>query len=474
MRPACFPLVTCTMVVVTAVAFCAAVRSNPLPAEGHGASGPSATPNPICGQQDDKQVHVPADWATLIPPAVGHSYTDSTFGCEVTRLTASGAEEELSDGTHPSFMNYYSTFSAVNAADTMVLIVADNGSWRVKDIKGNLIVAPGKMPTMNNGHPVWDTPNGNTFYYTVGKTLNSATISGKSVKSNALYTFQEYSSIVSPDAADLSQDGDHIALVGENPNHTMDIFVWSLHGHNKTSVYTTNCKVADSVAQTPQPGCLHKLQLTANNLLSIEFAEDGSGAEQGLRLWDGGTLISWQNTTNHYDTGYDLSGDPVYIASNNSATLPSFTNPCRSGWGMDVRQLRHLSSAICLLDHQPSWHVSYRGNKSQPWAALSFFDDRKPGPELFDNERDYEAPSSKNWRLYEDEIMLARVDGGAVHRLAHARTRSVENFWASPRAAISRDGKYVIFTSNMAYPHGCPANMHVANDCTDVYLIKSF
>src|SRR2546429_189479 len=72
----------------------------------------------------------------------------------------------------------------------------------------------------------------------------------------------------------------------------------------------------------------------------------------------------------------------------------------------------------------------------------------------------------------EDEIILARVDGKAIYRLAHARSRSAESYWATPRAALSRDGRYVIFSSNMAHPNGCPAKMHVPEECTDVFLIK--
>ena len=72
--------------------------------------------------------------------------------------------------------------------------------------------------------------------------------------------------------------------------------------------------------------------------------------------------------------------------------------------------------------------------------------------------------------MYEDEILLARVDGLAIQRLAHARSRSAESYWAQPHAAISRDGKYVIFDSNMAYAQkGCPSGI---TDCSDVYLIK--
>lgn len=425
---------------------------------------------PSCGRLNDGQVHIPPDWTSFVPPPVGQSYIDPVFGCSVKRLTDSSKE----DGDHLAFMNYYSTFSPVNATDTLILIYSNNGVWRVTNMDGKVVVAARKMPNMNNGHPVWDAEKGDVFYYALGSTLEKATINGNSVKSAALHTFKEYKGIVSPDAADLSQDGDHIALVGQNPNSTMDIFVWSLSKQTRTSTYTTTCKTDGFVSETPQPGCLHKLLLTADNRLSIQFANDGSDSEQGDRLWDGKDLVHLQDVTNHYDTGYDLKGEPIFIAVGNSRTLKSMKNPCPSGWGLDVRRLHEVSSAACLLDKQPSWHVSYRGGAAQPWAALSFFDDRKTGPELFSNNKGYRAPSPSDWQLYEDEIVLARVDGSAVYRMAHARSRSAEGYWATPRAAIGRDGNYVVFTSNMAYPNGCPRNAHVPGECTDLYLIKVY
>lgn len=428
---------------------------------------------PLCGQLNDERIHIPPDWGTFKPLPVGQSYVDPAFGCPVKRLT-DGATEEVQGGSHLSFLHYYSTFSPVNATDTRILIYANDGAWRIKDLDGRVAVPASKMPRMNNGHPVWDASDGNAFYYALDNALHKAVISGNSVKNTALYTFKEYSSIVSPDAADLSEDGDHIALVGKNSNATMDVFVWSLGKQTKTSTYTTACKVDGDIATTPQPGCVHKLLLTADNLLSIQFSADGQGQEEGARLWTGASLIHLQDATNHYDTGYDLSGKPIFIAVGNSRTLASLKNGCPSGWGLDVRQQSDISSAACLLDRQPAWHVSYRGGPSQPWMALSFFDDRRPGPELFGSDKDFREPSSANWLLYEDELLLARVDGTAIYRLAHSRSRSAENYWATPRAAISRDGKYVIFGSNMAYPNGCPERTRVKNECMDVYAIKVF
>jgi len=441
---------------------------------GGGAPVPAQPSGLLCGEPNDGLIHPPSKWDTFTPPATGQSYIDPAFGCTVKRITNGSLEETFSDGTHPSLVHYYSTLSPLNATDTMLLIVSNDGAWRVRDINGKIVVSAANMPTRNaGGLLLWDAVNGSIFYYTRANILYKAVIRGNSVEPVALQTFSEYSAIISPDSADVSQDGDHIALAGRNPNNTIDIFVWSLSQRTKTSVYTTSCKVTgSSVTSTGQPGCLHKLQLTASNLLSIQFVEDGHGPEQGLRLWNGKTLLSLQDATNHYDTGYDMRGNAVLIAVDNGATLTGVGNPCPSGWGLDVRLINNFSSAFCLLDKQPSWHISYRGDASQPWLAISFFDTRKPGPEFFTTNPDYQTPILGNWQLYEDEIVVARVDGAALYRLAQARSRSMEDYWAQPHAAISRDGKYVVFTSNMAYPNGCPAGMHDRNQCSDVYLIK--
>ena len=432
-------------------------------------TGATTTSGPLCGQLNDGLIHLPTNYDTFTPPAAGQSYVDPVFGCTVQRVT-NGSLETLGDGTHPGLMNFYSTLTALNAGDNLLFVVATDGNWSIRDTSGNVVISTSKMPNFS-GHPVWDASNGNVFYYALNNSVFSGTISGTSLVATSLHTFSEYSAITSMDMADLSQDGDHMALIGQNSNGTMDIFVWSFSQKAKTSVYTTAC--TGTVAGAGQPGCLHKLQLTPDNRLSIQFTNEGTGAEQGVRLWTGSSLVHMQDVnTNHYDTGADLNGNPIFASVVNSTILSSATSPCASGWGLDVRQLNNIKSAICLLDNQPYWHISYRGSASQPWIALSFFDSRTPSPEFFTNDGNYQTISTGNWQLYEDEIILAKVDASKIYRLAHARSRSMESYWAQPHAAISRDGKYIVFGSNMAHPNGCPANMHVAGDCSDVYMIR--
>lgn len=76
----------------------------------------------LCGQPDDLLVHIPPNWTTFTPPPEGQSYVDPTFGCTVTRVTNGSVDETLWDGTHPSLATYYSTFTAMSATDTMVLV----------------------------------------------------------------------------------------------------------------------------------------------------------------------------------------------------------------------------------------------------------------------------------------------------------------------------------------------------------------
>ena len=442
-------------------------------------SGSGFTPRSgllACGMFGDNSNHVPTDWTSFVPPGKGQSYVDPTFGCTVTRVTDASSEVWSGSFFLPLNMGY-ATVSPFNANDSYLML---SDGWRryfVTDLSGNVIVPLSNMPPMNNTWVLWDATNASVFYYTYGNSLMKGTISGSTVGTAAVHQFSEYAAINFMDETDVSQDGAHVVIVGGDTSGASpeNIFVYNFVNSTKGAVYTTGC--TGSVGG-PNNGCLHKLIQTPDNNVIIQFAGDGTGTEQGNRLWSGAPLVALQDATNHLDAGYDLNGNAVYIESGNSSTLAGITNPCPSGWGLDVRQIYNPMSAVCLLDNQPSWHVGYRGNAQQPWVGLSFFDGgRSPSPEWFDNTGNYAAPTAGNWQLYEDEVLVVRVDANnnsnLVYRLARAYSRSNEDFYAQPHAAISRDGHYVAFVSNMAYAHGgCPANFQSATGCTDVYVIK--
>jgi len=432
---------------------------------------------PTCGIVGDSSNHVPTDWRTFVPPAKGQSYVDPTFGCTVTRI--SDASKDVWTGSFFLPVSHgYSTVSPFNVNDTYLLLSDGWGRHFVTDLKGSSVVPTANMPGANNGWVLWDATNPSVFYYTSGNSLMKGTISGSSVATATVHQFGEYGAINFMDETDVSQDGAHVVVIGGDTSGSSpeNVFVYNFVANTKGPVYTTSCTGS---VDAPNNGCLHKLIQTPDNNVAIDFASDGSGPEQGVRLWDGVTsLLHLQDSTNHMDAGYDLNGNAVYIEVGNSTYTLGITNPCPSGWGLDVRQINNPQSAVCLLDNQPSWHVGYRGNAQQPWVGLSFDDQLTvPDPEWFANSSNYTAPTSSNWALYKDEIIVVRIDANnsssKVYRLARGYSRTDEDFNAQLKGAISRDGKYIAFDSNMAYAQsGCPANFQTSTNCTDVYVVK--
>src|SRR5438874_2274285 len=436
----------------------------------------SASGAPSCGKSGDSSNHVPTDWNTFVPPGKGQSYVDPTFGCTVTRIT-DVSSEVWSGSFYLPITHGYATVSPFSANDTYLMLADGWNRHFVTDLKGNMVVASGNMPGMNDTWVLWDATNVSVFYYTNGNSLMKGTISGSAVAASTVHQFSEYAAINFMDETDVSQDGAHVVIVGGDTSGSSpeNVFDYDFVTNTKGPVYTTSCR---GPVGGPNNGCLHKLIQTPDNNVIIQFASDGSGPEQGNRLWAGTyPLPHLQDQTNHLDAGYDLNGNAIFIESGNSNYTSGFSNPCPSGWGLDVRQVHNTSASTCLLDNPPSWHVGYRGNSQQPWVGLSFFDVRGSSPEWFGNSPNYVAPSASTWLLYEDEIMVARIDANnnsnQVYRLARAYSRSGQDFNATPKAAISRDGKYLAFDSNMAYAHsGCPANFQTGTNCVDVYVIK--
>ena len=448
---------------------------------------------PTCGKNNDTNIEVPSDWSTFVPPAKGQSYVDSSFGCTVTRIT--DVSSEIWGGSFYLPINMgYSTVSPFNANDTFLMLGDGWGRHFVTDLQGNIVVPIANMPdcgnssscTLNNSSNdtwfYWDATNPNIFYYTTANSMMKGTIAGSAVTTSVVHQFTEYSVIDFMDKTDLSEDGQHVVIVGgdasgSNPENVFDYnFVTNVKG----PVYTTGCSGS---AAANNNSCIHGVTQTPDNNVAIDFANDGTGLEQGVRLWSGiFPLIHLQDGTNHMDTGYDMNGNAVYIELGNSQTILGLTNPCPSGWGTDVRQIYDVLSAVCLVDIDlhgslSNEHVGYRGSASQPWVSLSFFDNRTPSPEWFDNSGNYAAPSPSNWQYLEDEIDLVRIDANNnpqyVYRLAHGYSRSNEDFYAQPHASLSRDGRYAAFQSNAAYVHtGCPANFQSSTGCSDVYVVK--
>ena len=430
-------------------------------------SGPDLTA-PICGLTNDSSNHVPnvTAWKNFTPPAVGGTYVDSVYGCTIKRLTdgsAAGVAEH----------HYYATTEPMSAGDTKVLVFDESGSWHIIDLNGNAVVPAGNMPSANDGLFMWDRADDNAFWATSGNVVRKCTVSGSTVTCAANHTFTEYSGYMVNfmDETDMTPNG-WLPMVGQNTQGgNIDVFLWNPGTSTKSPVYKTTC-TAD--VRSKNNGCLHKLISTPNDGIIIQFSGNGSGAEQGNRLWESpwlNPLAHVENLTDHVDSGKDLLGNEVGVFEDyqdNPGPWPS----CMNGWRPMVVTLPNVPTA-CMFDAptNPAWHVSYRDWPTRSWAVYSA--QASSAAENFNNASGYADPSTSNWSTYTNEIVLVRIDAKndptKIYRLGLTHSREHQGFWAEPRAAISFDGKYVIFDSNAAWEAtGCGS---IAN-CTDIYLIQ--
>jgi hypothetical protein len=69
------------------------------------------------------------------------------------------------------------------------------------------------------------------------------------------------------------------------------------------------------------------------------------------------------------------------------------------------------------------------------------------------------------WTAYTNEVLMIRLDGAEIRRLAHHRSRPYNSYDYMPRASVSSDGTRLIFASN----YGLPVDGYT--DYVDAYLM---
>ncbi len=402
---------------------------------------------------------------------------------------------------------YYASISPLNANGNYILVTNTvNGGWILKAGVNLSGVTPGTTIIANFPNQArWDISNPLVSYYIGGSSVTKYTLTGActsssncSVSSSTVGTISGYSSVNMPDEADISQDGTTLFFIGYNSSGTMDFDTYNLSTGAVTKWYTTSCTGSEGT----QPGCVHKTQLSALNEPIITFTGGGSGSEGGT-IWYHGTPGSatqthLQNNTNHMDSGLDANGNSIFIQDRLDSSIGN--DPCPNGQqegssgggGTDLSQIGSPTTGLCVFNKDwASPHYSYRGGPSQPWFTASFFDTRSPGPEFFVGNGSYVSPtctqvntttSGECWYPYEGEVDVVNVatnmnSAGTgslanVYRMAHARSRSQENFWVQVTATMNHmpGNIFIAFNSNMAHNSGCSNSG--TNGCGDVYIIS--
>lgn len=349
-------------------------------------------------------------------PAAGGRFTDPAFGADILRFTGEGDGQNC--GT------YYSYWPTFNADSTRLLARCDAGALLVDfDPAGFKVLGKREMPTIPGvGNPTFE-----------GASWDGADADLLHITANAsVYAYRP-----STNAYTLRADAQ-----GEMPGEYIKQPSWSRDGSRvafSRKRYGENVEPGWAVFDVPVKrivargdGDIDEVTISqSGKFLLVKLAAQGAGVINALVVnLDTGAQVELIDDADaspgHGDAGMDSYVG--YDNFGNRVTWVDLANP----------------KAFKVLHQFDSWgygfgHASMRA-ADESWALISFFGTTDQG-------------------LFRNEVVQLATDGsGRVRRLFHHRS-AYRNYYDSPRANISLDGRFVAFTSNMG---GTRTDLYVA------------
>lgn len=382
----------------------------------------------------DDGIHAPPGYFGALPPEAGGRRTDPTFGTTVKRLSDAVATPNTAfTGRNLIFvMTEYATMSPFNQ-DNSKLLLMHQSYFALYDGSGNYI-RDLPLEVHSGSEPRWSRSDPNVLYYTSGNQLKKYDVATGAVA--VVRAFTEYTTVYGSGESDICFDGDHFVLVGDS----RDIFVYEISTDTKGPVFdTTGLGGFDSVYLTPDDNVL------------VNWYTPGEGRYRGVELYDRNMRFLRQVSRwiGHMDVTRDITGEEVLLLVNAGDPQPSAN--CQNAV-VKIRLSDAQSTCLISFDWRLAQHVSAPDGSG--WFFVSTY-----------SSADLSPPDG--WPTYANEILQIRLDGSEIRRLAHHRSRPFDTYNSTPRAAVSRDGTRLVYSSNW----GLQATLGYPIGYTDVYLL---
>jgi hypothetical protein len=396
----------------------------------------------------------------------GSSFTDPTFGSRMLRVTdattrpgISGRSYTTPSAAHQTAWNANSTYFYVRSVDGYFIPYAFNpstmGISRVQATSsgsGGLLIDSQAEPQFSFVSPnilyvtrqdsTYDWPIVRKFDFSTGSYTDLLNLGQAAPIAHSTYTGGLSSSAGSPERVMAffggSGQDQHYLVTVFAANQPQSVMVLD----TTTSTVTVNDRKTDT--NIPLNFHLHHAWLDKSGqyvILETTSPDRGSPRYSApLYVWDTSANAltalpeSGGLSGGHYATGF---GTMV-----NQDCCTSTT------WDAAQWQLRGLATpgatqdlVTPVLTPQETYagdHASW--NNAQPGTLVPFVSGFYRS-----------ASETVPWRPWDDEIVAVQTNGGlagaTVWRFAHHRTNIV-SFWDMPRANVSQDGRWALFTSN--------------------------
>lgn len=363
-------------------------------------------PPPTAGVVTDHNVR-PEPQAPALPKA-GGTFIDPTFGTTIMRVT------DENDGI--SNHNYYSYWPTFNLDSTRFFIACDGNPRLYRFDPSNFqIVSKGplfdqQLPGggfMSTEDGEWSGTNPNVLYGYHDLKLWAFDVSART------YT------LVKDFAGELPSG--YLGQMSRSLDDNVFAFTKKDTEYRPTG-YIVWRRDQNKVLRNVSLGNLDEVELDKTGRYLVVKAEFGAGIDLQVVDFNTGNVQGLKDSTPDYSPGHSDNGRQIVVGHdnwNNQYTVRNLASPTQFqkviSFGNDWSQANHLSM---LADNEG-------------WCVISNFTNGT-------------APIGP----FRQEIFQASTDGSQnVRRLAHHRS-VYRDYWDTPRANISRDGKFVAFTSN--------------------------
>lgn len=392
-------------------------------------------------QQKDRSTSLRAVFPTppLPPlPSAGGKFNDPVFGTEIMRAT-----DERDDKVGLS--TYYSHWPTFNRDNTYLLVKKGlTGDALIKSFDATAFrIGAGFQPprlnipgqgnvSMNFEGAIWHPTDPHLIYCTTGYRAGGMRLYIFNVVTKTYTLVKDLSSLATPDdylwEMSMSADG--------------DVFAWSqmrVGRQDNPIYYIVWRKSSDKVLyHSPTNGIINKVRLDkSGQFLDLVYAK--VEADQTARAF-------LTVATNRVETlKWNSTDSPPGHGDLGTRSIAGWDN-----WecGINRRQLNRIHSPQTIfrfadsrgaLDWTNGLHATMLAD-NEDWITVGTFDD----------------PSTKLPRtgVFKDEIFQVALDGsGRVRRICHTRSAidqktDATGYWAMPKPTISKDGRFIAFTSN--------------------------
>ncbi|HEX8845388.1 MAG TPA: hypothetical protein VF791_12125 [Pyrinomonadaceae bacterium] len=377
-------------------------------------------------------------------PRAGGKFNDPVFGTEIMRAT------DETDGAAPGLGNYYSHWPTFNSNNTRLLIrKGETGEAIIKDFNAETftIGASRRLPNLPDSATIswesatWSSTNPNIIYCFPSYTDGGMKLYQYDVRAGSPSGFR-----LIKDFSSLAGGKDYLKQMYVSADD--DVFCW-LHmraGSSEAVAYLVYRRSTNKVL-------FHNpANVYAGGINEVHVDKTGKWLQIALNQnqADNSRTRFLNLETGQIDFLYANAADrPAGHGDLGRGTIVGFDN---YNDGISWRRLDAVHKISTLFYFRTGegpkggvadWTNDFHGTMladNEDWITIGTYDD--PAVTLPDS------------GIFEDEIIQVALDGsGRFRRICHTRSffdnkTSTTGYWATPKPTISRDGRFIAFTSN--------------------------